>query len=140
MQARYAQRIREKNRPDTYYGNPKVLDTIQGIRSAGSKLQYLELLHETIEVLEGSEEKLRTLIIDGNYIALQSFSQSMITLYGNIHAEEMTSMFKEIMMYLSTNKTKSHLTEYILLYQKNHQHLKDEIAFFETHITNTSLS
>ncbi len=140
MQARYARRVRENNKPSAYRGNPEILDTVQGIRSAGSKLQYLELLHETMEVLEGSQEELRTLILEGNYLALQSFSRSMITLYGNIHAEEMTSMFKEIMMYLSTNKTKSHLTEYILLYQKNQQRLKDEITAFETYITQTSLS
>ncbi|SFV90945.1 FOG: CheY-like receiver [hydrothermal vent metagenome] len=139
MQARYAQLIRERNAPAEYYGNPAVLNVKRGIEDAGSKLQYIELLNETLEIVEGTQEELRKLILEGNYLALQSYARSMITLYGNIHADEMVSMFKEIMVYLSTNKSKSFLAEYILLYKKNFKHLKKEIDAFKNYITQNVL-
>ena len=133
MQARYARNVRQRDLA-SYDGNPAILDVEKGIEETGNKMEYLELLNETMEVLEDGEEELRTLILEGEYMALKTFTQSMIRLYSNIHAPEMVNMFKEILMYLSTNTTMRYLSEYIHLYAKNRKHLKKEIeklkAFF----------
>ncbi|SFV63650.1 FOG: CheY-like receiver [hydrothermal vent metagenome] len=134
MQARYAQQIREQHTPSVYKGNSEILDVQKGVREAGGKLQYLELLNETMEVLEGSQNELKNLIIEGEYIALKSFSRSMINLYSNIHAVEMTALFNEISMYVSTKNKKTYLSEYILLYTKNRQHLEKEIESFSKYL------
>ena len=140
MQARYAKKIRQQNLPTEYKGNSAVLDVTKGLEDAGGKLQYIELLNETLEVLQDSQEELRKLIIGGEYIALKTFAQSMVKLYSNIHAVEMINMFNEIMMYLSTNNTKSYLSEYILLYAKNRQRLEEEVDAFKTYVSDASLS
>ncbi len=140
MQARYAKKIRQQNMPSRYKGDSTVLDVEKGIAAAGGKLQYVELLNETMEVLEDSQEELRKLIIGGEYVALKNFTRSMVSLYTNIHATEMIAMFNEIMMYLSSHSTKSYLSEYILLYAKNRKRLEEEINSFKAYLTDIALA
>ena len=141
MQARYAKNVRLQNYPSVYRGDSTVLDVIKGIEEVGGKLQYIELLNETLEVLKDSQEEFTKMVMSGEYAALKTFAQSMVPLYSNIHASEMTKMFKEILVYLSSYSTKGYLSDYISLYDKNRQRLEEEAeAFKETFFENTTLS
>jgi len=116
-----------------YKCNMYVLNVEKGVKDAGSPETYLELLHETMDLLEGSDEKLKELIRNEEYTALKEFSRSMIELYGNIQANEMVKMFEELAYYLSSRK-KPYLMEYTMLYRKNMQRLQDEIDALEKHL------
>ncbi len=116
-----------------YKCNTYVLNVEKGVEDAGSPKNYLELLHETMDLLQGSDEKLKELIRHEEYTSLKEFSHSMLELYGNIHANEMVKMFEELMYYLSSRK-KPYLMEYTMLYKKNMQRLQDEIDALEKHL------
>ena len=118
-----------------YKGNPAILDVKKGIAETESKLAYMELLNETMETLEDSEEEFKKLIFRGEYIALKAFVRSMVRLYSNIHATEMAEMFEEIMLYLSTNNSKKHLPDYIILFAKNKKRLQKEIEAYRSYIS-----
>ena len=116
-----------------YKCNTYVLNVEKGAEDAGSPENYLELLQETMDLLQGSDEKLKTLIKNEEYSSLKEFSHSMLELYGNIQANEMVKMFEELTYYLSSRK-KPYLMEYTMLYKKNMQRLQDEIDALEQHL------
>ncbi len=128
---------KEKQKTDLsdYKGNTAILNVKKGIAETESKLAYMELLSETMETLEDSEEEFKKLIFRGEYTALKAFVRSMVRLYGNIHATEMAEMFEEIMLYLSTNGSKKHLPDYIILYIKNKKRLQREIGAYRSYIS-----
>jgi len=116
-----------------YKCNTYVLNVEKGVEDAGSPENYLELLQETMELLQGSDEKLKGMIRAEEYSSLKAFSRSMLELYGNIQANEMVKMFEELTYYLSSRK-KPYLMEYTMLYKKNMQRLQDEIDALEQHL------
>ncbi len=116
-----------------YKCNTYVLNVEKGVEDAGSPENYLELLQETMDLLQGSDEKLKALIKNEEYTALKEFSHSMLELYGNIQANEMVKMFEELTYYLSSRK-KPYLMEYTMLYKKNMQRLQNEIDALKNHL------
>ena len=137
IHARYAKKTQKHHAPTEYGGNPKVLDVKKGIHDIGGKLQYLELLNETMEVLQNSQKELEELIANRQYNALKLFAQSMITLYNNIHAKEMAELFNEILVYVASSAySKDYLSDYIQLYTKKRQRLEKEIDTFREHLLN----
>ncbi len=125
--------VKCNNKELDYQCNSYILNVEKGIEDAGSPESYLELLQETLDLLQGSEEKFKELIKNEEYTALKEFSHSMLELYSNIHANEMVKMFEELTYYLSSRK-KPYLMEYAMLYKKNLQRLQDEIDALEKHL------
>jgi len=117
---------RSQPRQVSYEYDKNVLNIDKGIKEAGGQLQYIEILMETMEVLDGTTEDLAGMIRQEEYHSLGVFAKSALDLYENIHAPEMIKMFQELVDYLSV-KHKSYVMEYIFLYKKNWRRLQTEV-------------
>ncbi|NOR56662.1 MAG: response regulator [Sulfurovum sp.] len=121
-----AKEKRAEPRKISYTYNKEVLNIEKGIEEAGGQLQYIEILTETMEILDNTTDDLAKMIRDEEYRALSAFATSALALYDNMHAGEMVKMFRELAEYLSV-KEKTYIMDYIFLYKKNWRMLEIEI-------------
>ncbi len=111
--------------------DPKVLNVKAALAQTKNRLEYRELLEETLDLVKDTPEQLRQLVKEGDTNELKKFSKSMTALYTNIHAGDLVKMFTEMTYYISKHNT-SFLQEYVLLYRKKLKRLEEEAnKFFE---------
>lgn len=122
-------KVKQKKAPSrkiSYTYNKEVLNIEKGIEEAGGQLQYIEILTETMEILDNTSDDLAKMIREEAYRDLSAFATSAHELYANMHAGEMVKMLRELTEYLSV-KDKTYIMDYIFLYKKNWRMLEIEI-------------
>lgn len=115
----------------TYEGNQNILDVHAALSVEKSELLYREKLYETIHKLENTEDKLKDMIYNHRFIALESFARDTLDLSEEIYALNMSNMLKELIHFVSTRQ-KRYLLDYIKLYQI---HMKELLLEVEKYIS-----
>jgi len=110
---------------NTYMPDQSILNTQEGIKAYENEEAYRAALADTMDILQKGLKKFGNLIYEEQYQSLADFARSTLVLYTNIHAPQMEKMFEELIRFLS-QKNKSFLTEYIVIYQQNWYRLKRE--------------
>jgi len=120
-------RMRKKNKKQINFSfNKEVLDISKGIEYSKSNLEYYEKLHKTIDELKDSKESFENMIYEEEFIALGEYSREALDKYEDIYAPTMIKMFKDLTYFIS-QKQKTHLFDYIAIYEKNLKALEVEV-------------
>jgi CheY-like chemotaxis protein len=117
-------RSKSKNKIN-YVFNKEVLDIEKGIIKSKGNLGYLDNLLKTMEYLQGTIDSFENMIYAEEFIALSEYTRSVLPMYEEIHATTMIKMFKDLNYFIS-QKQRTYLIDYILMYQKNWKALEEE--------------
>ena len=120
-------RMRKNNKNRINFSfNKDVLDVAKGIRKAKGDLAYLGNLLKTMESLRGTRDAFENMIYDQEFIALGEYARTTLTLYEDIYAPTMISMFKDLNYFIS-QKQRTYLVDYVSIYKKNFEALEEEV-------------
>jgi len=106
--------------------DPKILNVRQALCKYANSDAYEKVLLESRTAIKNSTDQFTKLILGEKYKALPEYINSILPLYKKIHAPEMEKMLNEVLDYLS-QKNRSHVMEYAILYKKNLKALLLEI-------------
>ena len=116
---------------DKYIPNEHILNVQQGIVNAHNEIFYREILEEVKELLEDSSEHFISMVSGSRKKELQVFCRDTLSLVETVGAVQLTKIFKEILVFLSSKQSVS-LDIYISMYHKEWSRLKKEIELYLT--------